>query len=728
MRLTTPLLLVLLINLDPGRPARAQDSGKTVSQAFVDRYLYDWFAEIPEHETTYGDALNAGTASIVRDWAHLTMGQVGIDRGDSSEDEIPSWLLMTFIEEIGVRALPGRAAEFYVTLDVPQIVRDGEMSLKNAIAQAIGGDINSILSRAADLVAPQVYVLRPRVSHGQLSLEPHRVVGLQSLPAQLNPVSVPHRTRNLTVDPRRIGEIINATRSVSIEGDVDGDGLLDVVILGPRGFEVMRNTGVDWVAETSLNEYLLGLRIGFISSYYLSLVDGMSAITSSSPTVAAGPSQPPPVDASALSGAPSFDMASLQASIETLAEAGINPPWWLGLTQVQTMATAGRLQASISRGIGLGTDAGTLLAIQLAQFSEPASSVAVRTVSLSAMASQAQELSRGIERLELVAASPLFRPVLRAPDGTTVPLNGSASRVTANASVDDTVFGRFVAKMSQNFRSSAPPAGACKALREGWQLCNPAILAGQVSAFVAVLSALSRPNPEDVTKQDLADQWFALRQRFEQARMSVSSSDVSAAGTGIAGVTALQFRHGFSYGELFVNNAQTIATWDAAATQTAKQIVDELAQRFPDFQPNSVAGPEDATTEIARFIGGLYSRITTLEEQNRRLQYDLNELRATNDRLQQTLTSATALLNQMSGTVELLDKNLRDANSAINEAERAMSNAADLFGYLSKAAELHHYGSSIAIAGPVARDVVEWGKKTWGSAKRGLARTWNKVF
>lgn len=260
--------LMILAAIGVANPTNADDTvfrkSDTHEYDFVRPYLRDWFVGRFPEDRSFGDAFIEAVypfaVSAMANPDDLTEIRTTCDKYQWSERECQTLLVGGLLYNVdspneGTKlyfsSMPGKPASFYLILST-----DSAIHFLPRISDV------GIRYQAVPLDAPMLGVLK---GNGIVRLE--RNEGLRNS------------------DDVEFSQLV----------DVDGDGIKDLFRFSVKGFmtntatiklEVIRNTGITWIPEDQIENFILNMRLGYISAYYFAIFEQLNESDLSSTTEA----------------------------------------------------------------------------------------------------------------------------------------------------------------------------------------------------------------------------------------------------------------------------------------------------------------------------------------------------------------------------------------------------------------------------------------------------------
>lgn len=242
----------------------------------------------------------------------------------------------------------------------------------------------------------------------------------------------------------------------------------------------------------------------------------------------------------------------------------------------------------------------------------------------------------------------------------------------------------FIAKMTRPVTSAkAAPFFKPFDASGNWYLLSPAMLSGQVSAYVNILAMVNNKNflAQLRTSQNTGDFWNNLTDSLQENLTNYSSADVSALSKSWVGITSLEFREGYRDVSSFVQSANSEVSKMSGSEEAVEEIMQFMKQKYPQFNPpGNITTPEQAEAAIGGFVDGLYGTINQLDA---------------------TINNLNVLLVNANNTVTLLQQQIGGIGSTVSNLNR-------LTNVLANGAEVLYWGSSVGVVHSVASWVENW--------------------
>jgi len=486
--------------------------------------------------------------------------------------------------------------------------------------------------------------------------------------------------------------------------NLNDDQIPDFISISPDAVEVHFGTAYGPVKEQHLGRFIFNVRLGYIAGRYLGL--GRGAQEEQQPASLVQVNAPSYSPSTASASIPSKSAAHYHMLSRLLWESAQDNSYFDG--------------SFISLGFSLGLVDG-------------------RSVHPFATSSARDIATRG-ETIEDIAIRlhPLL-PSLRDPN--TGRASGIAELFASNVWNHSNILAshetslNFVKKLSDN-TNGEPPTHEKELLYEDVGrvlLCNPAILTGEVLAFLIVLTTVRNPELVELASMHSSTElWRPVRKVLFQAVSSRGNvADLSRSPWGVA---SLQVSQGLEHILEYHEAALAGIAYASGQRNAAVEILKFIRTRFPvPASFDSATSIADAQNALTAYIGGLHvlieqqrSTITGLRTNQENLLKRINELEAEKKTLQEILARTQRELEViLASTAELtqaaakrageLEETIKRTNELLSSAKNTSDQVGRLAGLLGDITEVAYWGSSVGVVHTSGKAIVDGVKRLFGS-------------
>ena len=497
--------------------------------------------------------------------------------------------------------------------------------------------------------------------------------------------------------------------------DLNGDQLVDIIQAGDTtrtplfgnetetkffDLRVYINTGFGYVREKDLAQFIYDFRIGYIGGYYLGFnnsfsTDPKTAVTTDLNKNITSQASYAILPEKAYKQNLSLDSRYICSNYENLKNRN-----FLNGNRNQV------LFVGLKSGYSAGKNAGDKIKTSVSSFDANTRSLQTLTtpsnlrdtvILANNLIDYNDEFTKFSDELLKI---PLFNIILKNRNtGKTVSLNdlyNSKEMEIVKMPNNESSYAAFTQKINRPvFESSVP---FFKPLNKDsiWYICNPSILAGQISAYLSILTIVNNTDFLETIPSNNFDNnfWTNLRNASFANVMPYNNTQIQQMSISVPGIFSLEFREGYRDIVKYIDMANSEINRNIGREEATKEIIEYLKQEFSDFKPsNSITTPQQAKVEIARFISSLYSVIQELELTINKLNYEIDKLSETNQILQTTLINANKRLSELEGLISKL-------TSAASNLDRTLN-------VIANTAEVAYWGSSTGVTYTVGNYIGE---------------------